>query len=414
MPYPFHTGLTFGIPLSGKPIHPQMMFAYSQLHPPMCFNMTTASTWMQEIGVARNWFAEKAIEQKSKYLFFLDEDVVAPGHTLRQLIYQMEHHPEMMVVGGIYCHKSPPAMPMIFRGLGKGPYWDWHLGELFEVDGISMGCTLIRTEVFQKLDKPWFKTVDNFKAYWDGVPKGEVWTEDLYFCHQVKEVYGEGSIWADASVICEHMSCETMTGTTLPPDCLPMKRAAIPKGKKKIVDLGCGENKLQTSEGEVWGVDIRELSGVDYRSDLGCLPFATGEMDVVYSSHVLEHFPRKRVPEVLDEWIRILKPDGELRLILPNAQWAAERIMNDQIDNDVQNVILGAQSFGGKGDEFNFHKFFFTPKLLEEMLTSRGFKRIDFTLDGYNICVRAWKKPPAGLAKLNGHKNGRKKLKSKR
>lgn len=125
-------------------------------------------------------------------------------------------------------------------------------------------------------------------------------------------------------------------------------------------------------------------------------------MDIVYSSHVLEHFPRARVGPVLDEWIRILKPEGELRLVLPNAQWAAERIMQDKIDNDVQNVILGAQTFGGKGDEFNFHKFFFTPKLLEQMLTERGFKQIDFTLEGYNICVRAYR-VPAVKAKTNGH-----------
>ena len=400
------TGLTFGIPLSGRPLHPQMMFAYSQLHPPMCFNMTTASTWQQPVDVARNWFAEQSLIQKSKYLFFLDEDVVPPGHALRQLIYQMEHHPNMMVVGGIYCHKAPPPMPMVFRGLGKGPYWDWHLGELFEVDGISMGCTLIRTEVFEKLEKPWFKTVDNFKAYWDGLPKGELWTEDLYFCHKVKELYGEGSIWADASVICDHMSIETMEATKLPPDCLPVKRAAIKKGAKKIVDLGCGESKYETGEGEVWGVDIRELPGVDYRCDLGSLPFATDEIDVVYSSHTLEHFPRAEVEGVLDEWVRILKPEGELRLVLPNIKWAAERIVAGEIDNDVLNVVLGAQTF-----DQNYHKFMFTPDTLNDMLKKRGFKRVDFQLSGYNILARAWRKPPKSIPpiKTNGHKaNGHK------
>lgn len=385
--HPMRTGLLTGIPLSGRPLHPQFTFSYAALHPPMCYNMNVMTVWMKEVGKARQEIAEKAVEMGTKYLFFIDEDVTPPGHALRQLIYQADHHPEGMVFGGIYCHKSPPAMPMIFRGLGAGPYWDWKVGEFFEVDGISMGCTLIRTEVFEKLPKPWFKTVDDASAYWDGVPKAEMWTEDLYFCDLVRKAGYK--VYADASVLAEHWSIETMTPTVLPPDCAPRRRAGWVKGEKKIVDLGCGNNKYETDEGDVLTVDIREDVNPDYRCDLGKLPFATGEFDIVYSSHVLEHFPRNAVPEILDEWIRVLKEDGEFRIIVPNIQWAAEKIMRDDVDNDVMNVLYGAQSF-----EENFHKFGFTPKVLEEMLKERGFKRIDVEMMGYNLCMRGWKIVP--------------------
>src|SRR5689334_17402248 len=114
--YPMFTGLMIGIPLSGRPIVPQWAFGYAALHPPMCYNVITCHTWKAPIAEARNYFAEQAIANGARYLFTLDEDVVAPGHTLRQLIYQAENRPEAMVIGGIYCHKSPPAMPMVFRG----------------------------------------------------------------------------------------------------------------------------------------------------------------------------------------------------------------------------------------------------------------------------------------------------------
>lgn len=409
--YPMFTGLMMGIPLSGRPIVPQWAFGYASLHPPMCYNVNTAHTWKAPIAEARNYFAEQAIEQKARYLFFLDEDVVPPGHALRQLIYILDTHPDVMIAGGIYCHKSPPAMPMVFRGLGQGPYLDWKAGEMFEVDAIAMGCTLIRTDVFQHLPKPWFKTVDDLSKFWDGIAKAEVWTEDMYLCDLVKKAGFK--IIADGSVLCGHWDYNTMTETRLPNDSPPMRRAGWTKGTKKIIDLGCGNNKYETDEGDVLTVDIREEANPDYRCDLGKLPFANEEFDIVFSSHTLEHFPRADVENVLDEWIRILKPDGELRLVVPNIQWAAERIIKDEIDNDVMNVVLGAQSF-----EENFHKFLFTPKTLETMLKGRGFKRLDVELMGYNLYMRGWRNPPEDLPslgeppKVKGAKNVRSKANS--
>lgn len=386
--YPLFAGLMIGIPLTGRPLVPEFTFAYANLHPPMCFNVHHATTKGIPVDQARQWFAEQAVAQKCKYLFFIDEDVTPPGHALRQLIYQAEHHPEAMVFGGIYCHKSEPPMPMVFRGNGAGPYWDWKIGELFEVSGIGMGCTLIRTEIFEKLEKPWFKTVDTVEKFYDGIPGAEAWTEDLYFCHKVDQAGFK--MYADAAVICEHWNMDTLKPTTLPPNCLPLRRATTAvKGQKKIVDLGSGEMPYTTDEGDVLTVDIRDEVKPDYRCDLGKLPFATGEFDIVFSSHTLEHFPRADVNQVLDEWIRILKPEGELRLVLPNVEWAADRIKEGVVDNDVLNVILGAQTFAE-----NFHKFCFTPKVLSGMLTDRGFKRIDIALEGYNIHCRAWKIPP--------------------
>lgn len=393
--FPLSTGLMVAVPLTGRPLPPAFTWAYANLHPPMCYNVIYATNFDQHKAVipmlvadARNWFCEQAKANKCRYIFFIDEDVTPPPHALRQLIYQAEHHPEAAIIGGIYCHKAEPPMPMVFRGNGAGPYWDWKVGEFFEVTGIGMGCTLLRVDALDKIEKPWFKTVDNMDRFWDGIPQAETWTEDLYICKKLTDAGLK--IYADSIVLAEHWDMKTIKPTTLPPHCLPLRRAGVQKGDKKIVDLGAGENPYETDEGQVLKVDVRDEVRADYRADLRKLPFATGEFDIVFSSHTLEHFSRAEVNEVLDEWIRILKPDGELRLVLPNVEWAADRIKEGIVDEHVMNVLYGAQTYAE-----NFHKFCFTPKVLEAMLRERGFKRQDYELQGYNIFVKAWRIPPA-------------------
>lgn len=399
--YPHYTNIAIAVPLTGRPLVPYFVYAFQNLHPPMNSNVIYMTNFNERhipmpgaVADLRNWYTEQAIANKCKYLFFIDEDVTPPPHALRQLIFQMEHHPDAWAIGGVVCHKAKPTSPMIFRGNGNGPYWDWKLGEFFEVSGIGMGCTLLRVEPFKTLEKPWFKTVDNMEAFWDGIPKAEVWTEDLYWCD--KAIKAGGKVYADTSILCDHWDLATGQPTSLAPGSYPLRRATTArKGQKKIVDLGCGESPYQTDEGDVLRVDIRDDVNPDYRADLRKLPFANAEFDVVYSSHVLEHFPRADIGKVLDEWIRILKPDGEFRLIVPNLEWAADQIKLGAMNDDVLNVLYGAQTYGE-----NFHQMGFTPAALTSMLKERGFKRMDVELVGYNLCIRAWREPPADLPEL--------------
>lgn len=395
--YPNRLGLVFGIPLSGNPLVPEWTFAFHSQHPPMDYNVEYSMIRGRPVDEARCQFADIAKEKKAKYLYFIDEDVTPPPHALRQLIYHLEHWPRAAVAAGIYCHKSPPSMPMVFRGNGAGPYWDWKVGEVFDCSGVGMGCALIRVAAFDTIEKPYFKTIDNTKCFLDGINAGECWTEDLYFCDKITKATGPGvpkggwQILADGGILPEHWDAKTHTAYLLPPSAKPLQRAKVEVGKKKVIDLGCGmpNESYATLEGEVLRVDMREETQPDYRCDLRVLPFANQEFDIVFSSHTLEHFCRKEVPEVLDEWIRIMKPDGELRLNLPNMEWAAQHIVNKEVDNDVMNVLYGAQTY----DE-NFHKVGFTPQIIEQLLSERGFKKFVWAYNNYHMFVRAWKEEP--------------------
>jgi predicted SAM-dependent methyltransferase len=396
--YKNRTGLMIGVPLSGNPLVPEWAFAFHQLHPPMDYNVEYAMIKFRPVDEARQIMAENAVSKGCKYLFFIDEDTTPPAHTLRQLIYHLEHWDNAAVAAGIYCHKSQPCMPMVFRGNGAGPYWDWKVGEVFDCSGVGMGCALIRVDALKTIPKPWFKTVDSVEAFMENIPQGEMWTEDLYFCDKILKATGEGvpeggwNILADGGILPNHWDAKTGQSYNLPPTAKPLRPVNWQEGTKKIVDLGCGEpeNSYNTEEGKVLRVDIREEVKPDYRCDLRKLPFATKEFDIVFSSHVLEHFARNETKAVLDEWIRILKEDGELRLVLPNLEWAAQHVMNKEIDTDVMNVFYGAQSYNE-----NFHKTGFTPQIIEQLLAERGFKKFVWDFHNYHMFVRAWKIEPA-------------------
>ncbi len=89
---------------------------------------------------------------------------------------------------------------------------------------------------------------------------------------------------------------------------------------RRILDIGCGRNKLSGST----GVDFLDLPGVDVVSDLNRpLPFQNGEFDVVYSNQVLEHIPN--MLGLMEEIHRLLRPGGLMVAHVPyfRSSWSA-------------------------------------------------------------------------------------------
>lgn len=53
----------------------------------------------------------------------------------------------------------------------------------------------------------------------------------------------------------------------------------------------------------------------------GRFPWADGSVDVIYSSHTLEHLSRQEGRRFLGECRRVLRSGGIIRLVLPDLQW---------------------------------------------------------------------------------------------
>ena len=114
------------------------------------------------------------------------------------------------------------------------------------------------------------------------------------------------------------------------------------------------------------------------QSDLSLYGLSVSEDESYYSSnimnhnssHTLEHFSRKDMPDVLEEWLRVLRPGGELRLIVPDLAVAAKEILEGGIlTNDALNILYGAQD-----DPTNFHRIGFTKETLTQLVEGKGLK----------------------------------------
>lgn len=294
-------GLLVGLPTLGRPVPLEWAFAFKAMAPPLNYNINFQIIRGQPIDVARNEMAKHAISIGAKYLFFLGDDVVCPPHTLRQLIFRLENNPNIAVTGGVYCCKSDPANPLVFRGNGKGCYWDWKIGEFFSVSGLGMDCTLIRVSVLEKMEQgTWFKTVDEDK-YLDGINNAEAWTEDLYFFDQLHKQLPDEMVFCDASVICEHWDVYAGKAYKIPVDSLPMRRKVVVAGQKKCLFLGPrpAPSELR-SEIDYTFFSSEEIA--DYRGEYSSLPFAPEEFD-----EVIAHPSINQTDLMRAEVLRVLK-----------------------------------------------------------------------------------------------------------
>lgn len=87
--------------------------------------------------------------------------------------------------------------------------------------------------------------------------------------------------------------------------------------KKKLLNLGCGNC---FHEGWINLDFVSNNNNVTaYDLSLG-IPFHDNEFDVVYHSHLLEHFSREQAAEFIKECYRVLKPNGILRVVVPDLE----------------------------------------------------------------------------------------------
>jgi predicted SAM-dependent methyltransferase len=64
------------------------------------------------------------------------------------------------------------------------------------------------------------------------------------------------------------------------------------------------------------------------------LPLPDGSAHAIYASHVLEHLCRADISRALANTVRILKPGGLFRIIVPDLEWRAKRYVAATANGD--------------------------------------------------------------------------------
>lgn len=138
----------------------------------------------------------KALQNKSDYLFFVDDDMTFPPDTLERLI---AHGKEVTGVN-LYSRCLPLKSTIIFLeesyDLDGDDYEPKIPDHLFEVEGVTGGCLLIDLSIMDKLRKPWF----GFETNEHGIT---TLGEDIWFTRRAREAGFK--VWCDPTIIVGHL-----------------------------------------------------------------------------------------------------------------------------------------------------------------------------------------------------------------
>ena len=144
------------------------------------------------------------------------------------------------------------------------------------------------------------------------------------------------------------------------------------------LNLGCGNKFIP---GFVH-IDIIDAPHIDYINSIDNLSFIKSDsVELIYASHVLEHFGRHEVLDVLKEWYRVIKPGGKLRLAVPDFEAVVDLYHQEGL-KDGRSGLVGLVC-GGQRNEYDFHKIIFDEMYLTYLLELCGFtsiKRWDWRL----------------------------------
>ncbi len=167
-----------------------------------------------DCATARNRIAQISLDINADYVLMIDNDVVVPKDTLK---YMLDNAKDVCL--GFYAHRDSDN---IYRGRtcvckmldenGK-KYFNYPLESEYTADELSvmrndgetkvqihgggMGCAFINTDVFRKINYPWYDWV-NYKDDHRGML-----SEDLYFCEECRK--RNILIYTDTRVSCGHM-----------------------------------------------------------------------------------------------------------------------------------------------------------------------------------------------------------------
>jgi hypothetical protein len=142
----------------------------------------------------RESIAVSAIEQNADIILWLDTDMTFPADILTRMYLLMEGT-GVEAVTGLYTYKHPPFMPHVYGKLAKsGKYLiasDFPIDKPFFVEGAGFGCLMMKTSVFKRLKRPYFKAVIKDSVLVKG--------EDLDFCKKSKM-----KMLLDPTISCGH------------------------------------------------------------------------------------------------------------------------------------------------------------------------------------------------------------------
>ncbi len=158
----------------------------------------------------------------------------------------------------------------------------------------------------------------------------------------------------------------------------------------KRLNLGCGDKILPG----YLNIDIdphRSGKPPDLICDLHELsPFENDSVDEILAIHVIEHFWRWEVVAVLREWVRVLKPGGQMILECPNLLTACQELLNspktaNSCGPEAQRTLWVLYGDPRWQDPLMTHRWSYSPESLGEVMKEAGLVNVHQTAAQFKL-----------------------------
>ena len=162
-------------------------------------NVTINMIMGSEVTMQRQHLVDQALETDCTHILWLDSDMSFPSNTLNALL---SHDKDIIACN--YSTRVPPHRPVAFRSkndLDSRVYTGTGIQKIW---AIGLGCMLVKREVFETLEKPYFK------ISWDD-QHDSLMGEDIYFCTRANEAGYEIWLENDLSKNIAHVGTKSYT-----------------------------------------------------------------------------------------------------------------------------------------------------------------------------------------------------------
>ena len=213
----------------------QWLRAQMQLVSPLNNAMVYMTQHGMYAGEARQVLTQNALRtvQDDGYILYWDDDTLPPELGLFVMMNYMEQHPEVGLLAAVYCTRTEPCEPVLYKQPTTGVSWDFTMGPAAEPEEIfaaGAGFMLVRAAAVRKAiemnpgEPVWadmkisYERGEKVEGEWGPV----TWGHDLRFCRLIAAAGYK--VMVDGRVECGHLDIETQHVHYLPDTCLPKRR----------------------------------------------------------------------------------------------------------------------------------------------------------------------------------------------
>lgn len=130
--------------------------------------------------------------------------------------------------------------------------------------------------------------------------------------------------------------------------------------------------------------------GIRYANAVSRIPHPDSSVDVIYSSHMIEHLDRLEAQKFLAECRRVLKPGGVLRIVVPDLRVTVnDYVAKGNAEVFLEHLQLALDKPHGLVDHLRHflvggrnHHWLYDGPSMSRLLSNSGFDRIDILEPG--------------------------------